>query len=121
MKEIKLSDVLEINPYWLIYRNENREKAYLDLSASANSFSRAMQLPEEDGLRCVGLRYEENGTGCYELFNIGHTKVVCPLKPGFFAALAGKLGGKDPEKLLREAFEAFEQRLNAAGWKTVAR
>ena len=121
MKEIKLSDVLEINAYWLIYRNENKEKAYIDLSASANSFSRVTQQAGTDGLRSVGQRYEENGVGYYELYNIGHTRISCPMKPGFMGVLSCKLSGKDPVQTQRETFLSLEERLNAVGWRTVER
>jgi len=118
MKEIKLSDILEVNAWWLIYRNENKEKAYLDLSASANSFARATGYSDADSLRCVGRRYRENGVGYYEFFNIGHTRIVCPLKPGFLETLTAKLSGKDPVRAREESCLAFEKRLNEAGWKT---
>ena len=65
----------------------------------------------------MGTRYEKDGFGCYELFNVGHTLIKCPLKPNPIQKL---LGGKKAEEKLREQYEAFESQLNSRGWKTIA-
>ena len=52
--------------------------------------------------------------GYYELFNVGHTRIKCPLKPNVFQKLLGTAGK------LREQYEAFEARLNSMGWKTIS-
>ena len=116
MNEISIKQIDEITPFWLFYSNENGEPGNIQLSACANNFTVHRGYVSEDGLQCVGLRYEKDGFGCYELYNVGHTLNKCPLKPTPIQKL---LGGKKAEEKLREQYEAFESQLNSRGWKTI--
>lgn len=117
MTEISIRQIDEITPFWLFYTKENGEPGTIQLSACANSFSAHRGYVSEDSLQCVGLRYEKDNFGCYELFNVGHTRIKCPLKPNLLQKL---LGGKRAEQKLRAAYEDFERRLVSRGWKTIA-
>ena len=117
MTEISIRQIDEITPFWLFYTKPNGAPGNIQLSACANNFSVQRGHVPEDGLQCVGLRYEKDNFGCYELFNVGHTLIKCPLKPNPLQKL---LGGKKAEQKLRAAYEEFEQKLNSRGWKTIA-
>ena len=116
MNEIFLKQIDEVTPFWLFYSKESGEPGNIQLSACANNFSIHRGYTSEDSLQCVGTRYEKDGFGCYELYNVGHTLIKCPLKPNPIQKL---LGGKKAEEKLRAAYEAFEQQLNSRGWKTI--
>ena len=116
MTEISIKQIDEVTPFWVFYSKENGEPGNIQLSACANNFSVHRGSVSEDGLQCVGLRYEKDGFGCYELFNVGHTLIKCPLTPNPLQKL---LGGKKAGEKLRQAYEEFEQKLNARGWKTI--
>ena len=116
MNEIFLKQIDEVTPFWLFYSKDSGEPGNIQLSACANNFSIHRVYTSEDGLQCVGTRYEKDGFGCYELYNVGHTLIKCPLKPNPIQKL---LGGKKAEEKLRAAYEAFEQQLNSRGWKTI--
>ena len=116
MTEINIKQIDEITPFWLFYSKENGEPGNIQLSACANNFSVHRGYVSGDELQCVGLRYEKDGFGCYELFNVGHTLVKCPLKPG---ALQKLLKGKNAESALREKYLDIEKQLNSYGWKTI--
>jgi hypothetical protein len=119
MNEINIKQIDEIGPFWLVYAKENGEPAHIQLSACANNFSVLKNYESDDALKCVGLRYEQEGFGCYELFNVGHTRIKCPLRPNPFHLLKAVVKGKKAADLLREEYLAVEQQLNAQGWKTV--
>ena len=112
MNEIFLRQINEVTPFWLFYSKDSGEPGNIQLSACANNFT----IQRGGDGTCVGLRYEKDGFGCYELFNVGHTLIKCPLKPGPLQSL---LGGKKAEAKLRREFEAFEEQLNSRGWKTI--
>ena len=114
MNEIFLKQIDEVTPFWLFYSKDSGEPVNIQLSACANNFSIHRGYVSEDGLQCVGVRYEKDGFGCYELYNVGHTRIKCPLKPNVFQKLLGTAGK------LREQYEAFEARLNSMGWKTIS-
>ena len=116
MTEISIKQIQEITPYWIFYTKETGDRGSIQLSACANNFSVHRGYVSDDDRQCVGLRYEKDGFGCYELFNVGHTLVKCPLAPGFAQKL---LGGKKAEEKLRAAYEAIEKQLNDSGWKTI--
>ena len=116
MTDISMKQIKEITQFWVFYEKETGEPGNIQLSACANNFSAHRGYVSEDGLQCVGLRYEKDGFGYYELFNVGHTRIKCPLKPNPIQTL---LGGKKAEEKLRTAYEAFEQQLNSRGWKTI--
>ena len=105
MNEISVKQIQEITPYWIFYSKESGERGSIQLSACANNF--AIHRGGEPGT--IGLRYEKDGFGCYELFNVGHTLIKCPLKPKLFGSAAK----------LREKYESIEKQLNRFGWKTV--
>ena len=104
MTEISIKKIREISEFWLVY-DKDEGVGHIQLSACANNFS----IHHGGDPKCVGLRYEKDGFGCYELFNVGHTLIKCPLKPKLFGSAAK----------LREKYEAIEKQLNRFGWKTV--
>ena len=116
MTELTCKQVRRIDEYWLVYAKDDGSEGHIQLSACANNFSIHRGYVSEDSLQCVGTRYEKDGFGCYELYNVGHTLIKCPLKPNPIQKL---LGGKKAEEKLRAAFEAFEEQLNSRGWKTI--
>lgn len=116
MNEISIKQIDQISQYWIVYTKESGEPGHIQLSACANNFAIHRGCASEDGMQCVGLRYEKDGFGCYELFNVGHTLVKCPLKPG---ALQKLLKGKNAESALREKYLDIEKQLNSYGWKTI--
>ena len=105
MNEISIKQIREISEFWVVYTKDTGETGHIQLSACANNFS----IHHGGESRCVGLRYEKDGFGCYELFNVGHTLIKCPLKPRLFGSAAK----------LREKYESIEKRLNEFGWKTI--
>ena len=105
MTEISIKQIKEIGEFWVVYAKDDGSRGHIQLSACANNFS----IHHGGESRCVGLRYEKDGFGCYELYNVGHTLIKCPLKPRLFGSAAK----------LREKYEAIEKRLNRFGWKTV--
>ena len=104
MTEISIKKIREISEFWLVY-DKDEGVGHIQLSACANNFS----IHHGGDPKCVGLRYEKDGFGCYELFNVGHTLIRCPLKPKLFGSAAK----------LREKYEGIEKRLNEFGWKTL--
>ena len=104
MTEISIKKIREISEFWLVY-DKDEGVGHIQLSACANNFS----IHHGGDPKCVGLRYEKDGFGCYELFNVGHTLIKCPLKPKLFGSAAK----------LREKYESIEKQLNRFGWKTV--
>ena len=115
MTDISIKQIDEITPFWVFYVKEDGEPGNIQLSACANNFAIHRGSGSGDGCRCVGLRYEKDGFGYYELFNVGHTRIKCPLKPN---ALRNLLGGRKAAEKLRQQYEALEARLNQFGWKT---
>ena len=105
MTEISIKQIKEIGEFWVVYAKDDGSRGHIQLSACANNFS----IHHGGDPRCVGLRYEKDGFGCYELFNVGHTLIKCPLKPKLFGSAAK----------LREKYEGIEKQLNRFGWKTV--
>lgn len=106
MTEISIKQIREITPYWIFYTKETGDRGSIQLSACANNYA---IMHGGDGT-CIGLRYEKDGFGCYELFNVGHTLIKCPLKPRLFGSAAK----------LREKYEAIEKQFNDSGWKTIS-
>ncbi|MBQ7098743.1 MAG: hypothetical protein IJO05_03370 [Oscillospiraceae bacterium] len=109
MTEISIKQIKEIGQFWVVYTRPEGAPGHIQLSACANNFRIHRGCDEADGLKCVGLRYEKDGFGCYELFNVGHTLIKCPLKPRLFGSAAK----------LREKYEGIEKQLNRFGWRTV--
>ena len=93
----------------------------MDLSGCAGSVAGNTGYVYDDGLRAVGWRYEEKGQLCYELFNVGHTVICAPVKPGLAQTLGYLLSGKKVEEAHKTFLASFEEALNRGGWKTVAR
>ena len=112
MTVISIKQIKEIGEFWVVYAKDDGSRGHIHLSACANNFS----ILRGGAENCVGLRYEKDGFGFYELFNVGHTLIKCPLKPNPVQKL---LGGKKAEEKLREQYEAFESQLNSRGWKTI--
>ena len=115
MTEISIDQIQEIGQYWLVYLTREGEEKHIQLSACANNFS----IHHGGESNCVGLRHEDANGGSYELYNVGHTKVLCPWKPGLGGIIAAVLKGKKPEEVQREKFRDFEAKLNSFGWKTI--
>ena len=113
MTELTCKQVRRIDEYWLVYAKDDGSEGHIQLSACANNFS--IHRGGEPGT--IGLRYEKDGFGCYELFNVGHTLIKFPLTPNFVQKL---LGGKNAADKLRQQYGKFEQQLNGYGWKTIA-
>lgn len=109
MTEISIKQIKEISEFWVVYTKPEGAPGHIQLSACANNFAIVRGDSSGDELKCVGLRYEKDGFGCYELFNVGHTLIKCPLKPRLFGS-ASKL---------RERYESIEKQLNGFGWKTI--
>ena len=109
MTEISIKQIKEIGEFWVVYTKPEGAPGHIQLSACANNFAIVRGDSSGDELKCVGLRYEKDGFGCYELFNVGHTLIKCPLKPKLFGSAAK----------LREKYESIEKQLNRFGWKTV--
>lgn len=105
MNEISDKQIREITRFWVVYRKDSGEPGHIQLSACANNFS--IQRGGEGN--CVGLRYERDGFGFYELFNVGHTRIKCPLKGGLLGSAAKR----------RRGYEEIEKTLNRFGWKTI--
>lgn len=117
MKEISSNKINNIDAYWIHYTKEDREEGHIQLSACANNYA-LLHGASEGELKCVGLRYEADGFGCYELFNVGHTLIKCPLKPGVGQSLLAVFRGKNAAELQREEYLAIERTLNEHGWMT---
>ena len=109
MTEISIKQIKEIGEFWVVYTKPEGAPGHIQLSACANNFAILRGDSSGDELKCVGLRYEKDGFGCYELFNVGHTLIKCPLKPWLFGSAAK----------LREKYESIEKQLNRFGWRTV--
>ena len=112
MTEISCSQIRRIDQYWLVYKKDDGSEGHIQLSACANNF--AIHHGGEPGT--IGLRYEKDGFGCYELFNVGHTCIKFPLRA---TGLKKLLKGKRYDNALREQYESIEKVLNGFGWKTV--
>ena len=108
MTDISIKQIQEVGEYWIVYKSAEGKIRHIQLSACANNFS----IHRGGGAGCIGLRYEKDGYGYYELFNVGHTRIQFSLKPGL-------LGGKKAAQKLRQQYEAFEARLNSFGWNTI--
>lgn len=121
MQRIRITKNTLPDKYWLVYYNENGTLKHMDLSGCAGSFERVTGYVSEDGLRAVGWRYEEDGMLCYELFNIGHTVMYAPVRPGVMQMMGYLLRGKNPGEAHRVFLGEFEAALNRGGWKTVER
>ena len=124
MDKVQLTKRLLPDQYWLRYCNEDGYVRNISLSACANSFrlmTKGAYETEDDDLRCVGWRYEEDGCLCYELFYIGHLVLFVPLQPSLPERLGYMLQRKDVREAHREKIMEFEKALNCGGWKTVSR
>ena len=119
MTEISIDQVQSISQYWLVYLSQEGHEKHIQLSACANNYSIHHGGASADGLSCVGLRRESDKGGSYELFNVGHTKVLCPWRPGIGGTIGALLKGKKPADVQRAKFEDFERQLNSFGWKTI--
>ena len=119
MVAILLTKKIFPDKYWLKYTNADGIVKHVDLSGCANNFSRATGYESQDGLRAVGWQFIEDGQICMELFNIGHTLLVVPLRPSLTQTLGYLLSGKNPQRGHREFLDRFAQALAAGGWKIV--
>ena len=119
MNEISINQIHEIGQYWLVYRKDSGEPGHIQLSACANNFAVHRNYESDDGLKCVGLHYEKDGCGYYELFNVGHTLIKCPFRANFGQAVVAMFKGKKPGELQRDEYLDIERQLNAYGWKTI--
>ena len=111
MNEIFLKQIDEVTPFWVFYSKDSGEPGNIQLSACANNFS----IHHGGEGNCIGLRYEKDGFGCYELFNVGHTLIKFPLQG---KGLRKLLKGKKYDDALRSQYESIEIAFNNVGWKT---
>ena len=116
MKQIHISKIEDVNNYWLVYRDDSDTVRHLDLSACANSYARRHPECPQAGHRIIGTRKLQGAMGVYELYDIGHSQILCPAKPGLWASLLAKLTGKT---LSEDLWLEFEQTLNQNGYCTV--
>ena len=123
MNKVQLSKELFPDQYWIRYRNEDGYCRNISLSACANSFRLVTNgaYADDDGMRCVGWRYEEDGDLCYELFSIGHLVLTISLTPSLIERVCCLVQGKDVQEVHREKIMAFEAALNRGGWKTICK
>jgi hypothetical protein len=123
MDRVRLSAGMTPDSYWLRFYREDGTQSCISLEGCANSFALVTQnrYASEDGLRCVGWRYEEDGCLCYELFCVGHVVLYMPLKPDVFNCIRYLLRGNKPQEAHEEALKTFESALNRGGWKTVVK
>ena len=112
MTEISIKQIDEITQFWVFYTKPSGEPGNIQLSACANNFS----IHRGGDAGCVGLRYEKDGCGYYELFTAGHIRIKFPLKP---TGLQNLLGAKTAARKLRQQYESFEAALNKNGWRTI--
>ena len=112
MTEISIKQIDEITQFWVFYSKPSGEPGNIQLSACANNFS----IHRGGDGHCVGLRYEKDGYGYYELFTAGHTRIKFPLKP---TGLQSLLGAKKAARKLRQQYASFEAALNKNGWRTI--
>lgn len=121
MIKIHLTKFNYPDKFWLKYRNEDNIVKYVNLSSCANNFSLLTggKYSSEDGLRCVGWRYEKDGCLCYEIFCIGHLTLLLPLAPSLLDRIISLLQGKKTDVAYREKLQKFEKALNHGGWKTI--
>ncbi len=117
MKEISINKIFEINEYWLVYRQDSGEPGHIQLSACANTY----HAHHGGEGKTLGLHYEEDGCGWYELFTAGHLRIKCPLRANFGQAVVATFRGKKPKDAMREEYEAIEQQFQSFGWNTVER
>ena len=120
-QKIRITKHTMTDRYWLVYTNNDGETKHIDLSGCSNSFLHATGYISKDALKAVGLRYEEDGQLCYELFNVGHTVFFAPLRPSVWEYCICLLTGKKIEEVHKSSLYAFEEALNQGGWKTVDR
>jgi hypothetical protein len=112
MTDISIKQIQEVGEYWIVYKSAEGKTRHIQLSACANNFS----IHRGGDGSCVGLRYEKDGYGYYELFTAGHTRIKFPLKP---TGLQNLLGAKNAARKLRQQYESFEAALNKNGWRTI--
>ena len=115
MVRIPLSSKNLPDKHWLMHINDSGEKKHVDLSGCAGSFERKTGLVSQDGLRAVDCRYEEKGLLCYELFNVGHTVIYAPVKPGPVQTLGYMPSGKKTEEAHKAFLASFQEAMNRGG------
>ena len=123
MKKIPLKKKFFPDNYWIRYVDTDGETKTVSLSACANSFKLVTQgqYASDDGLKCVGWRYEENGELCFELFTAGHVVFTESLYPSLKDTIACLFQGLETDEYRRYNAMEFERALNQGGWKTVYR
>lgn len=112
MTEITYKQWRRLDQYWFVYEKDDGAEAHIQLSACANNFS----IQHGGDGKCIGLRYEQDGFGYYELFNVGHTRIKFPLQG---KGLRKLLKGKKYDDALRAQYESIETAFNNVGWNTI--
>jgi len=121
MVKINMNKSLIADKYWIRYTNEVGMLKQVNLTGCANNFALSTNNAYDtgDGLRCVGWRYEEDGSMCYELFCVGHLVLCVSLRPSLTDRIRYLLRGRNAEEAHRETVAKFEKALNERGWKTI--
>lgn len=110
---IDIKKVAKVGKERIKYQNEKGEYAYIELGASANTWSyRNTGKTCEEGLRCVGDCYFDGKTAYIEFYNIGHVRIG--VKPSLFSRLLKK----GLSKKQTDDFNAFKKELKANGYTT---
>ena len=123
MKKIPLKKQFFPDKYWIRYVNEEGEAKNISLSSCANSFKLVTggAYASDDGMKCVGWRYEEEGELCFELFSAGHVIFTTTLHPSLIDSLICLIKGLETSEYRRYHAMEFERALNQGGWKTLYR
>ena len=121
MKKIPLKKQFFPDKYWIRYTNLEGEDKNLSLSSCANSFKLVTgdAYASDDGMKCVGWRYEEAGDLCFELFSAGHVVFTATLYPSLMDSIICLLKGLETSEYRRFKAMEFERALNQGGWKTL--
>ena len=121
MKKIPVKKQFFPDLFWIRYVNVEGEAKIISLSSCANSFKLVTgdAYASDDGMKCVGWRYEAEGELCFELFSAGHVVFTTSLYPTMMDSLICLIKGLETSEYRRYNAMEFERALNRGGWKTL--